>query len=281
VETPDGAWWAVFLGCRPYEDNHYNTGRETFMLPVTWEDDWPTILSPGKPVPYQQEGPRLASSRGRELARLKRGVDASPLNDFPLSGNFDYRDDFNQTALALDWVFLRDTTVDWVDLKSRPGYLVIHPLAAALSGREQPSFLARRQQHSHFSANAAMLAADSPEVSGGIVAFQNETHYFYFGLREVRDGSEVFVEQANNAAPTTVARRKIAVHPGDTVQMKIEGDGANYSFVYQVKSAGWQTLVRNMDGTILSTSSAGGFVGAMVGPYARLEQTIQDLPSKF
>ena len=31
VETPDGAWWAVFLGCRPYEGGRlYNTGRETF-----------------------------------------------------------------------------------------------------------------------------------------------------------------------------------------------------------------------------------------------------------
>jgi len=280
VEGPDGSWWATFLGCRPYRDNHYNTGRETFLLPVTWEGDWPIILGAGQPVPYEQNGPRLQANRARELAHQRR-ASAEASNSFPLSGNFTYRDDFNQTSLALDWVALRDWNTEWVDLKSRPGYLVIHPLAAALSGREQPSFLARRQQHTCFSANAAMVAIGSQEVSGGLVAFQNETHYFYFGLRELHDGYELFVEQANNAAPTVVARRKVSVREGDTVQLKIEGAGADYSFAYQIRSAGWQTLVRNMDGSILSTSSAGGFVGAMVGPYARIEQTIQDLPSKF
>lgn len=48
VATPDGAWWAVFLACRPYEGNLYNTGRESFLLPVKWTDDgWPMILEPG------------------------------------------------------------------------------------------------------------------------------------------------------------------------------------------------------------------------------------------
>jgi len=36
---PDGNWYSVFLGVRPYEGNHYNTGRETFLLPVTWTED--------------------------------------------------------------------------------------------------------------------------------------------------------------------------------------------------------------------------------------------------
>ena len=44
METPNGEWWAVFLGTRPYKDNFYNTGRETFMLPVRWINGWPRIL---------------------------------------------------------------------------------------------------------------------------------------------------------------------------------------------------------------------------------------------
>lgn len=43
VQPPSGEWWAVFLGCRPYEGNHFNTGRETFLAPVRWEGDWPII----------------------------------------------------------------------------------------------------------------------------------------------------------------------------------------------------------------------------------------------
>ena len=44
VEAPDGSWWATFLATRTYEGVHYNTGRETFLLPVTWRDGWPIIL---------------------------------------------------------------------------------------------------------------------------------------------------------------------------------------------------------------------------------------------
>ena len=49
VQTESGDWWAVFLGCRPYhpyEKEYYNTGRETFLAPVKWENGWPTI-NPG------------------------------------------------------------------------------------------------------------------------------------------------------------------------------------------------------------------------------------------
>ncbi|HEV7717336.1 MAG TPA: glycoside hydrolase family 43 protein, partial [Steroidobacteraceae bacterium] len=44
VEGPDGSWWAIFLASRPYDAHQYNTGRETFLLPVTWRDGWPVIL---------------------------------------------------------------------------------------------------------------------------------------------------------------------------------------------------------------------------------------------
>jgi alpha-N-arabinofuranosidase len=58
VETAAGEWYAVFLGCRPYDDGHYNTGRETFMTPVQWIDGWP-IINPGfKTIQSQYRGPK-------------------------------------------------------------------------------------------------------------------------------------------------------------------------------------------------------------------------------
>ena len=37
---------AVLLAMRTYGGYHYNLGRETFLVPVTWEDGWP-VLAPG------------------------------------------------------------------------------------------------------------------------------------------------------------------------------------------------------------------------------------------
>jgi len=45
IQDRKGEWKMVFLGCRPYEDDYYNTGRETFMLPVEWVDGWPVVVA--------------------------------------------------------------------------------------------------------------------------------------------------------------------------------------------------------------------------------------------
>src|SRR3546814_16939504 len=58
VDTGKG-WWATFLGVRPYDGRHFNTGRETFLLPVTWADGWPRITAPGAAVPYVHARPDL------------------------------------------------------------------------------------------------------------------------------------------------------------------------------------------------------------------------------
>lgn len=44
-QRPDGSWWAVMLGVR-LRDNRHLLGRETFLAPVSWEDEWP-VIAPG------------------------------------------------------------------------------------------------------------------------------------------------------------------------------------------------------------------------------------------
>ncbi len=46
VQTAAGNWWMVCLASRPYGGLYRNLGRETFLAPVVWEEEWP-IVSPG------------------------------------------------------------------------------------------------------------------------------------------------------------------------------------------------------------------------------------------
>ena len=74
VETPNGEWWAVFLGTRNYGTDLWNTGRETFLLPVTWVDGWPTILTGQATVPYvhaRPSLPRQATATGPAQRKLR------------------------------------------------------------------------------------------------------------------------------------------------------------------------------------------------------------------
>ena len=263
VEGPEGKWWATFLASRPYERTHYNTGRETFLLPVTWRDGWPTILERGKTIPYV-------------------GAAAAPQGPLaPTTGNFTWRDDFDSRSLKLEWLQVRVPKQSWVDLTSRPGWLTIHPLAAPLDSLTNPSFLARRQQHLAFDASTE-FAAPAAGVSMGLAAFQSENYWYFLGVHRVSvaaedhsprgDGKpplELFLERRAGARTETIARAELAdvTH----LKLKISGNARAYSFYFDADGAGWKPLKENDDGSILSTDVAGGFVGAVVGPYALTE----------
>lgn len=62
VEDTNGQWWAVCLGVRPRKEGDQWRrsvfGRESLLLPVRWEDDWP-VFNEGKPVTLQMTGPNM------------------------------------------------------------------------------------------------------------------------------------------------------------------------------------------------------------------------------
>lgn len=43
VESKDGRWWAVCLAVRPQKGRQSQLGRETFLMPMEWVDDWPVV----------------------------------------------------------------------------------------------------------------------------------------------------------------------------------------------------------------------------------------------
>ncbi|WP_050984355.1 glycoside hydrolase family 43 protein [Rhodanobacter sp. 115] len=254
VQGPDGSWWAVFLASRAYGRTHFNTGRETFLLPVHWKDGWPIILEHGQVVPQVVAAPGFMRGNAPQA---------------PLSGNFSWRDDFDETTLGHAWMTLRAPRQAWVDLTSSPGNLSIHPLAEGLDSPHDPSFLARRQQHLVFDASTALDVPTRPGIAAGIVAFQNGAHWYFLGVHRVGDHVELFLKKRDGGAVTTVAHTRI--EPDAPLQLRISGDGGAYAFAYDTDGKGWRWLRRDEDGTILSTDVAGGFVGTMLGPYARIE----------
>ena len=258
IETPRGDWWAVFLGTRPYRDNMYNTGRETFLMPVRWENGWPIILTGKATVPYVAERPKLPEQAATAI---------------PTSGNFIYHDDFNDTTLKPNWMFIRTPRESWYSLSSRRGWLTMQARPADIGRRAQPSFVGRRQQH--LDASAATAMQFTPRKAGdkaGLVAFQNDDYYYFLGV--ARRGEETVVQVEMHAGPDTapdrvvIASAPLSVSSGTTVYLKIEAHGDKYDFSYGVKPDNWTSLVHGADGTILSTKRAKGFVGATFGMYA-------------
>ena len=255
VQTQKGQWWAVFLGTRPYTDDTYNTGRETFMLPVRWVHGWPVILKRGQSVPYAHARPHLPP----------QPVPASPIN-----GNFTLRDSFSGAALAPTWSFIRTPREKWYELA---GSLDIRARPQSIGGAGQPSFVGRRQQHIWASASTAVhFAPQNDGDAAGLVAFQSANFYYFIGL--AREGGKLVVslrKRAGAADPENgdiAASAPVELVPGAPLYLKIDARGGLYDFYYGTKAGEWTPLLRDADGTILSTKTAGGFVGTMFGMYA-------------
>jgi alpha-N-arabinofuranosidase len=260
VEGPDGTWWAVFLASRNYQQRHYNTGRETYLLPVQWRDGWPVILPAGQTIPYTAAAP--AWMRGEATQA-------------PFSGNFVHRDEFDGTTLRPEWLRVRVPKQAWADVAARPGALAVHPLPEGLETLRNPAFLGRRQQHLRFEASTAMTRP-APGIAAGLAAFQSEAYWYFLGVRPAADGRvAIFLEGRDGGGTTrTLATRE--VEGSDTLRLKIEGDEGAYGFAFDTGDGrGWQSLARDVDGTVLSTDRAGGFVGTLLGPYARDERPLR------
>lgn len=253
VQTKEGDWWAVFLATRAYDKTLYNTGRETFLLPVTWKDGWPVILEPGKEIPYTGKAP---------------AIQAKTPNPDTLTGNFVWSDNFSKNSLGTEWVSLRAADSPFYQL-TQSG-IALQALDITLDSLEQPAFLGRRQQHTRFNATTE-FSLPPVKTSAGIVALQSETAHYYFGARQGKKGTELFIEQANQQAPRIMYQRT-AKDLALPVNLRIEGDAGKISFLYKTRTGKYKAVMKNADAKILSTEVAGGFVGTLLGIHARAEK---------
>ena len=249
VQTQDGNWWATFLATRPYGPDLYNIGRETFLLPVTWQaDGWPMVLEAGKRIPFTAPRPALSAA-------------AAP------SGDFSYTDEFDGGTLAPQWIGVRVPSSPLHRLEG--GKLVLRSGGPLGDLNATPSFIARRQQH-HV-ATISTAVAFTPAHDGdraGLVAYQSDESHLFYGITRIAGRQVVALYTRAKAQEDTLVAS--APLPAGTsmmpVTLTIKADGGRMTFNYAVRRKA-VTLAENVDATLLSTRKAGGFVGTIIGPY--------------
>lgn len=249
VQTPKGDWWVVFLGCRPYEQDFYNTGRDTYLLPVTWKDGFPVILEPGKVVP---------------TVVTKKGLQHE---DNTNTGNFTYTDRFNDNKLNMRWIFLRNPKNTFYSLGTDG--LTLNSLPVNISDSESPSAIFCRQQHNTFAAETQVsFAPKSEKELAGMALLQNEQYNFVFGKTMLNGKTAITLNRAEGNSAVISSVRLNDNEASQPLKLKISGDGRYYDFMYAIGNGEWQVLARGVDAVNLSTHRSGGFIGACIALYA-------------
>lgn len=246
VQTAAGDWVAVFLGCRPYEEEHFNTGRETFLHPVDWSGGWPVILPKGDAVPATVWMPAPA-------AQATFSADS-----------MDWRDDFDRPVLGCEWNFIRTPHRAWHEF--RDGALVLQARPVSIAGMGNPSFVGRRLQHvdADFSTEVALEAGK--DLEAGVVAFQNERFFYQFTLVQVGGSRHLAVSSAAGEL-----RRVPLADSSPSICLRMRLRGPELRCQYSLPGQAWTEVGAVLDGKQLSTKTAGGFVGAYLGLYAFAE----------
>ena len=245
VETQNGEWWAVGLASRIYGGYYRNLGRETYLMPVTWENGWPVFsLGTGK-LEMTYPMPNLPEEKP----------------SIPLSC-----DNFEEDQLDFKWSFLRTPKGEFYSLSERPGHLTLKLRPERITELVTPSFVGRRQQHINFVASTKMefTPTDDNEVAG-IVLLQSNEYNFSFIYTKVGNAKVIRLIKCTNGEEQVLKEIPI---DASKLYLKVEAHGQDYSFYYSETTTNYQTLIKNVDGRILSTDVAGGFVGAVMGLYA-------------
>jgi xylan 1,4-beta-xylosidase len=244
IETQNSEWWMVMLAMRPYGGYFYNLGRETFLTPVRWEDGWP-VVNPGVGhVEFESPAPDLPEHRWPALPAC---------------------DHFDSQTLALYWNFLRTPRESFWSLSERPGHLRLHLRPQTLAEQANPSFVGRRQQHINFAARTVMdFTPHGPNECAGMVLLQNNDFHFRFVVTQEKD-PVISLTKREKGEETILARQPIQA---GRIYLKVSAIGQAYSFYVATEYEQWQPVAEDIDGRILSTPLAGGFVGAYIGMYA-------------
>lgn len=244
VDTPDGRWWAVYLGTRHASYGGFSTiGRETFLAPVEWVDDWP-VVKPEYQYQLDVHAPTLPS----------RPWPAEPA-----------RDDFSAAKLDLPWTLLAYPHIAVYTLAERPGFLRLKGQPDGLLPARQVAFVGRRQQE--FTASAATRMEFAPASSNeeaGVAVFV--TKGFHYEIFKTRRGAQTVVVLRKNAGDIRVETDSAAIGDGP-LWLRVASDADRYRFSYAEREGEWKPLGSALT-KLIATEVADVWSGVLLGMYS-------------
>jgi xylan 1,4-beta-xylosidase len=249
VQTQNGDWWCVYLCSRPNEGKYSTLGRETALDPVTWTDDGWFIVNGLKGPSVTQTAPALPEHKFEPLPA---------------------RDDFDNLALRLDWVFVRNPKHGNWSLSERPGYLRLKGSLYDLCERRAYNTIVRRETEHSYTVTAKLEY--EPTRNGqeaGLVCYSGI--YTYIKLCKCYEDGEIKFKVIENRNDSLRVLGVISAPDCPAaVYLKITVDKQVRGFYYSIDSENWTHIAAEDDCTFMCTEEikvGKHHTGTMVGMY--------------
>ncbi len=268
-QTSTGDWFMVLLASRPYDDRYCNLGRETFLVPVTWEGGWP-VCNPGLGMVCSE----VTSPHVPVIL-----PEAKPLRAFG-----------SMTELPPDMMYLRNPIQEDYCFTTSKGLTMRLSSACPGDTGANPSAVFLRQQN--FSYDFSTEVSFQPTASNeeaGIVLMQSDHYLYRFALLQGNTEDTLLlcvIRCAGIAEGAKTANTKIiasaSVPREEKLILKVTAQRQQLSFCCQYGANHNELMVaENVSATMLSTEVAGGFVGTCLGIYASSKGENTDNTASF
>jgi alpha-N-arabinofuranosidase len=252
-DDTNGNLWMVLLASRP----HYGVcplGRETFMVPVNWEDGW------------------LCVSSGSGLIEPEYPLPPLPITNTDPVWSYEPSCDHFNKSLPLHWLTLRmpvNKKDAAIGFNSHSGALRLFTRAATMREKDHPSFAGRRIKHKNWAFSAALeFLPKTAGESAGIILLQSEDYQYRFeiciglsgkaSLRLIRAVGKEDEIAAETECPVSEKHLVLAVRCEEMA----------LSFFCGKDQYSLTCFSDHHDARILSTEFSGGFVGLLAGVFA-------------
>lgn len=158
-EAHDGSWWMIVHGFRPSIGKLHHLGRETLLVPVSWDEEgWPI----GNKVGYINEEITLQGCFSNVVQKSE----------------YDTYDDFSSDTLPIHWNYLRNPIEEnYCYGNGLPGITLLGS-KISLNDTLNPTWLGRRQQHFNCIIKCELEFVPAEKEESGLTVFQTNEHHY-------------------------------------------------------------------------------------------------------
>ncbi len=255
VELPDGRWYMVALGIRGDVKRTSNMGRETHLIPMTWEQE------PFEWKKFKPTWPVIAPETGK----LERS-NPLPFQDKQQYRNDAFFDNFEQEKLDVEWNFRRVPLENTYSLSARKGQLRLYLKPNIIALREQCSLMGFRQKETNFEYVAKMeFAPKKNQEEAGISIFLQDDNYINFTIEQQKGQPTLKLITNLRKGKATTIQTKELINYKEKILFKVISKNNKYQYFYSLNNGeSFQFFAETNNDIVLCN----GYTGAYLGVYA-------------
>lgn len=267
VETEHGDWYMVLLASRPC-DGYCLLGRETFLVPFTWEDGWP-VVNPGiglldRVVTIPVKESTLVEFTLEESSEVQADIQAldTQLKEYHPTCR-DIKENFRQKELPPYFFYLRNPQENHYEAGRETG-LRLYASDVPLTVDDSPTALFLRQTSINYTLVTKLEATLTNENSEAGILLMQSNHFHYRFCIYKSNVPMVVLISCIDGKEQLIIKRELPKLPS---YLQVKEKGLNLSFSYSFDGTEYETVADSIDASILSTERAAGFVGTCLGLY--------------